>query len=109
MGPLYQGPVAISSIRISLHGPWQQVCTERGCVATRQCFSNEATVCKVAAVMSSAENIARFLNKAKESNGDPLLLLEAIETYLYDTNEGKQTTIIMPNFKHYSKLIFLIK
>ena len=28
------GPGAISSIRISLHGPWQQACTERGCVAT---------------------------------------------------------------------------
>ena len=44
---------------------------------------------KPAAVMTSAEDIARFLNEAKESDGDPLLL-EAIEAYLYDTNEGKQ-------------------
>ena len=33
---------------------------------------------KPAAVMSSAEDIAHFLNEAKDSNGDPLLL-EAIE------------------------------
>ena len=44
---------------------------------------------KPTAVMTSAEDIARFLNEAKESDGDPLLL-EAIEAYLYDTNEGKQ-------------------
>ena len=40
---------------------------------------------KPAAVMSSAEDIARFLNKARNSNGDPLLL-EAIEAYLYKQN-----------------------
>ena len=44
---------------------------------------------KPVAVMSSAEDIAHFLNEARDSNGDPQLL-EAIEAYLYDTNEGKQ-------------------
>ena len=88
-GLLYRGPVAISSIRISLHGPWQRACLERGCIAMRQYCSNEQLFAKPAAVMSFAEEIARFLNETKDSDGDPLLL-EAIEAYLYDTNEGKQ-------------------
>ena len=54
---------------------------------------------KPAAVMTSAEDIARFLNEAKESDGDPLLL-EAIEAYLYDTNEGKQN---QTNFNNHAK------
>ena len=53
--------------------------------------------------MSSAEDVACFLNEARDSDGDPLLL-EAIKAYLYDTqtkvNRTKQTTIIMPNIKH---------
>ena len=39
--------------------------------------------------MSLAVDIACFLNEAKDSNGEALLL-EAKEAYLYDTNEGKQ-------------------
>ena len=49
----------------------------------KQPFANPA------AIMSSAEDIACFLNEAKNSVGDPLLL-KAIEAYLYDTDKGKQ-------------------
>ena len=53
---------------------------------------------KPAAAMSSAEDIARFLNEAK-SDEDPLLL-EAIEAYLYDTNKGKQNKT---NYNNHAK------
>ena len=58
------------------------------CLLHNSTLVTKQPLAKPVAVISSAEDIARFLIEAKNRDGDPLLL-EAIEAYLYDTNKGK--------------------